>query len=134
MSERCTLKRLNEEYWRNVPDNLQEPRWFDWYLAALYEEPRVARSTHQRVADMFDHYGMRYNDKCGVVEYAFAADDPPHVGEKTSYDCEIHGGIDRSVNKMKFGVRVLGQKKGIKPHLSLAGHEKSHFDWVVRWW
>ena len=65
MSERHTLERLSEEYRTNVPDDLRESRSFDWYLDALYEDPRIARNAHQRVADMFDHYGTRYDEKRG---------------------------------------------------------------------
>jgi len=84
MPNRHTLERLSEEYRTNVPDDLREPRSFNWYLDALYEEPRIARNAHQRVADMFDHYGTQYDEERGVVEYALAADDPPTTARTSS--------------------------------------------------
>jgi len=132
MANRHTLERLSEEYRTNVPDDLREPRSFDWYLDALYEEPRIARNAHQRVADMFDHYGTRYDEEHGVVEYALAADDPLHDGENVFYGREVHEAIHEFVNKVKSGARRLGPEKRIKLLLGPVGSGKSHFDWLVR--
>ncbi len=132
MSDRHTLERLSEEYRTNVPDDLRESSSFDWYLDALYEDPRIARNAHQRVADMFDHYGTRYDEERGVVEYALAADDPLHDGENVFYGREVHESIHEFVNKVKSGARGLGPEKRIKLLLGPVGSGKSHFDWLTR--
>jgi len=96
MPNRHTLERLSEEYRTNVPDDLREPRSFNWYLDALYEEPRIARNAHQRVvADMFDHYGTQYDEERGVVEYARSPRTTPHDGENVFYGREVHEAIPR---------------------------------------
>ncbi len=132
MADRQTLERLSEEYREDVPDDLREARSFDWYLDTLYEDPRVARNAHQRVADMFDHYGTRYDEGRGVVEYALAADDPLHDGENVFFGRGIHEAIHEFVNKVKSGARGLGPEKRIKLLLGPVGSGKSHFDWLVR--
>jgi serine protein kinase len=132
MADKQTLERLSEEYQTAVPDDLREARSFDWYLEMLYDDPMVARNAHQRVADMFDHYGTRYDDERGVVEYALAADDPLHDGEKVFYGHEVHEAIHEFVNKVKSGARGLGPEKRIKLLLGPVGSGKSHFDYLVR--
>ena len=132
MSDRHTLERLSEEYRTNVPDDLRESRSFDWYLDALYEDPQIARNAHQRVADMFDHYGTRYNEERGIVEYSLAADDPLHDGQNVFYGREVHESIHEFVNKVKSGARGLGPEKRIKLLLGPVGSGKSHFDWLTR--
>jgi len=132
MSDRQTLERLSEAYQTAVPDDLRAARSFDWYLQTLYDDPRVARNAHQRVADMFDHYGTRYDDEQGVVEYAMAADDPLHDGENVFYGREVHEAIHEFVNKVKSGARGLGPEKRIKLLLGPVGSGKSHFDWLTR--
>jgi serine protein kinase len=132
MADRQTLERLSEEYQTEVPDDLREARSFDWYLETLYDDPTIARNAHQRVADMFDHYGTRYDDERGVVEYALAADDPLHDGENVFYGREVHEAIHEFVNKVKSGARGLGPEKRIKLLLGPVGSGKSHFDYLVR--
>jgi len=132
MADKQTLERLSEEYQTAVPDDLREARSFDWYLETLYDDPMVARNAHQRVADMFDHYGTRYDDERGVVEYALAADDPLHDGENVFYGREVHEAIHEFVNKVKSGARGLGPEKRIKLLLGPVGSGKSHFDYLVR--
>ena len=62
MSEKhTTLESLSEEYRNTIPGDLRQTKSFDWYLEELYEEPRIARNAHQRVADMFDFYGTEYD-------------------------------------------------------------------------
>ena len=132
MAERHTLERLSEEYRTEVPDDLRAARSFDWYLDALYDDPRIARNAHQRVADMFDYYGTHYDEERGVVEYALAAEDPHHDGENVFYGREVHEAIHEFVNKVKSGARGLGPEKRIKLLLGPVGSGKSHFDWLVR--
>ena len=132
MAKKQTLERLSEEYQTAVPDDLREARSFDWYLETLYNDPMVARNAHQRVADMFDHYGTRYDDERGVVEYSLAADDPLHDGENIFYGREVHEAIHEFVNKVKSGARGLGPEKRIKLLLGPVGSGKSHFDYLVR--
>ena len=66
-----TLDRLSEQYEASVPSDLRDSRSFEWYLETLYDDPKVARNAHQRLADMFDHYGTATDD--GVVEYKLAS-------------------------------------------------------------
>ena len=132
MADRQTLERLSEEYRTEVPDDLRAARSFDWYLDALYDDPRIARNAHQRVADMFDHYGTHYDEERGVAEYALAAEDPLHDGENVFYGREVHEAIHEFVNKVKSGARGLGPEKRIKLLLGPVGSGKSHFDWLVR--
>ena len=132
MADRQTLERLSEEYQTAVPDDLREARSFDWYLETLYDDPTIARNAHQRVADMFDHYGTRYDDERGVVEYALAAEDPLHDGENVFYGRAVHEAIHEFVNKVKSGARGLGPEKRIKLLLGPVGSGKSHFDYLVR--
>ncbi len=132
MTDRQTLERLSERYRETVPDDLRSARSYDWYLDELYADPHIARNAHQRVADMFDHYGTRYDEERGVVEYALAAADPLHDGENVFYGREIHEAIHEFVNKVKSGARGLGPEKRIKLLLGPVGSGKSHFDWLVR--
>ena len=132
MTDRHTLEQLSKEYRTAIPDDLREARSFTWYLETLYDDPRVARNAHQRVADMFDHYGTRYDEDSGLVEYALAADDPLHDGENVFYGREIHEAIHEFVNKVKSGARGLGPERRIKLLLGPVGSGKSHFDWLTR--
>ena len=132
MTDRHTLERLSEEYQTEIPDDLRESRSFRWYLDTLYDDPRIARNAHQRVADMFDHYGTQYNEEDGLVEYALAAEDPLHDGENVFYGREIHEAIHEFVNKVKSGARGLGPEKRIKLLLGPVGSGKSHFDFLTR--
>ena len=132
MTDRHTLERLSEEYRTGIPDDLREARSFTWYLDTLYDDPRVARNAHQRVADMFDHYGTQYDEADGLVEYALAAEDPLHDGENIFYGREIHEAIHEFVNKVKSGARGLGPEKRIKLLLGPVGSGKSHFDFLTR--
>ncbi|MFC6989121.1 PrkA family serine protein kinase [Haloplanus sp. GCM10025708] len=131
-SEFETLEDLSQHYQDSVPSDLREAKSFDWYLSEVYDDPRIARNAHQRVADMFDHYGTEYDEDAGVVEYRMASDDPLHDGENTFYGREVHEAIHEFVNKVKSGARGLGPEKRIKLLLGPVGSGKSHFDWMVR--
>ena len=76
-----TLESLSQEYRDTIPSDLRQTRSFDWYLEELQEYPKIARSAHQRVADMFDFYGTEYDEDDGVVEYKLASEDPLGNGE-----------------------------------------------------
>ena len=130
--DRATLETLSRQYKESVPEDLREAKSFEWYLDAVYEDPRIARNAHQRVADMFDHYGTDYDEDAGVVEYRMASEDPLHNGENTFYGREVHESIHEFVNKVKSGARGLGPQKRIKLLLGPVGSGKSHFDWMVR--
>ncbi|WP_336025016.1 PrkA family serine protein kinase [Halobellus salinisoli] len=130
--DRETLETLSRAYKDSVPEDLREAKRFGWYLDAVYEDPRIARNAHQRVADMFDHYGTDYDEQAGVVEYRMASEDPLHDGENTFYGREVHESIHEFVNKVKSGARGLGPQKRIKLLLGPVGSGKSHFDWMVR--
>ncbi|MFC7154325.1 PrkA family serine protein kinase [Halomarina halobia] len=127
-----TLEELSREYRDSIPADLRETRTFDWYLREVYEEPRIARNAHQRVADMFDYYGTEYDERLGVVEYRLASEDPLHDGENTFYGRNIHEAIHEFVNKVKSGARGLGPEKRIKLLLGPVGSGKSDFDRQVR--
>ncbi|MFB6172392.1 MAG: serine protein kinase PrkA, partial [Haloarculaceae archaeon] len=127
-----TLAELSKEYQDTIPADLRQTRSFDWYLEALYEDPKIARNAHQRVADMFDYYGTEYNESDGVVEYRLASEDPLFDGENTFYGREIHDAIHEFVNKVKSGARGLGPEKRIKLLLGPVGSGKSDFDRQVR--
>ena len=130
--DRATLESLSRQYKQSVPEDLREAKSFEWYLDAVYDDPRIARNAHQRVADMFDHYGTDYDEDAGVVEYRMASEDPLHGGENTFYGREVHESIHEFVNKVKSGARGLGPQKRIKLLLGPVGSGKSHFDWMVR--
>jgi len=130
--DRATLESLSRQYKESVPEDLREAKSFEWYLDAVYDDPRIARNAHQRVADMFDHYGTDYDEDAGVVEYRMASEDPLHGGENTFYGREVHESIHEFVNKVKSGARGLGPQKRIKLLLGPVGSGKSHFDWMVR--
>ncbi|MEF8781126.1 MAG: serine protein kinase PrkA, partial [Haloferacaceae archaeon] len=132
MTPARSLEELSREYRESMPSDLREAKPFEWYLEELYEDPRVARNAHQRVADMFDHYGTSYDEERGVVEYRLAAEDPLHGGENVFYGREVHESIHEFVNKVKSGARGLGPEKRIKLLLGPVGSGKSHFDWLVR--
>jgi len=132
MTDRQTLADLSQRYRDSVPEDLREAKSFEWYLDTAYDDPRVARNAHQRVADMFDNYGTRYDEDAGVVEYEMAAEDPLHDGENVFYGREVHESIHEFVNKVKSGARGLGPEKRIKLLLGPVGSGKSHFDWLVR--
>jgi serine protein kinase len=132
MSDMETLEELSEEYRSSIPADLRETRSFDWYLQECYEEPKVARNAHQRVADMFDFYGTEYDEDAGVVEYRLASEDPLGDGENTFYGRNIHESIHEFVNKVKSGARGLGPEKRIKLLLGPVGSGKSDFDRQVR--
>ncbi|SDJ48981.1 putative serine protein kinase, PrkA [Halovenus aranensis] len=127
-----TLESLSEEYKDTIPSDLRKPRSFDWYLAELYDEPRIARGAHQRVADMFDYYGTTYDEDQGVVEYQLASEDPLNEGENTFYGRIIHEAIHEFVNKVKSGARGLGPERRILLLLGPVGSGKSAFDSQVR--
>jgi serine protein kinase len=127
-----TLEDLSKHYQDSVPADLREAKSFEWYLQEVYDDPRIARNAHQRVADMFDYYGTEYDEDAGVVEYLMASEDPLHDGENVFYGREVHESIHEFVNKVKSGARGLGPEKRIKLLLGPVGSGKSHFDWMVR--
>jgi serine protein kinase len=132
MSTYETLEDLSEHYRDSVPADLREAKSFEWYLNEVRDDPRIARNAHQRIADMFDHYGTDYDERAGVVEYLMASEDPLHDGENVFYGREVHESIHEFVNKVKSGARGLGPEKRIKLLLGPVGSGKSHFDWLVR--
>jgi serine protein kinase len=132
MSTYETLEDLSEHYRDSVPADLREAKSFQWYLDEVRDDPRIARNAHQRIADMFDHYGTEYDEQAGVVEYLLASEDPLHGGENVFYGREVHESIHEFVNKVKSGARGLGPEKRIKLLLGPVGSGKSHFDWLVR--
>ncbi|QSG14720.1 PrkA family serine protein kinase [Halapricum desulfuricans] len=127
-----TLSELSDDYRASIPADLRDHHDFEWYLDQLYEEPAVARSAHQRVADMFDYYGTEYDEDAGLVEYKLASEDPINDGENTFYGRVIHESIHEFVNKVKSGARGLGPQKRIKLLLGPVGSGKSDFDRQVR--
>ncbi|QSG08293.1 PrkA family serine protein kinase [Halapricum desulfuricans] len=132
MSEPESLSELSDEYRASIPSDLRDHHDFTWYLEQLYDEPRIARSAHQRVADMFDYYGTEYDEDAGLVEYKLASEDPVADGENTFYGRVIHESIHEFVNKVKSGARGLGPQKRIKLLLGPVGSGKSDFDRQVR--
>ena len=127
-----TLEELSDEYRASIPSDLRKSNDFEWYLDRLYDEPKIARSAHQRVADMFDFYGTEYDEEAGLVEYKLASEDPLNDGENTFYGQVIHESIHEFVNKVKSGARGLGPEKRIKLLLGPVGSGKSDFDRQVR--
>jgi len=130
--DRQTLEALSAEYRDTIPSDLRETRTFDWYLDELYADPTIARSAHQRIADMFDYYGTEYDEDAGVVEYKLASEDPLHDGENTFYGPVVHEAIHEFVNKVKSGARGLGPERRILLLLGPVGSGKSDFDSQVR--
>ena len=130
--DRPTLQSLSEEYRATIPGDLRKPRTFEWYLEQVYDDPRIARSAHQRVADMFDFYGSEYDEDAGVVEYRLASADPVDDGKNTFYGTVIHEAIHEFVNKVKSGARGLGPERRILLLLGPVGSGKSDFDSQVR--
>ena len=122
-----TLEELSKEYQDAIPADLREYRTFEWYLDKLYDEPKVARNAHQRVADMFDFYGTEYDEDAGVVEYELASEDPTNDGENTFYGRVVHEAIHEFVNKVKSGARGLGPERRILLLLGPVGSGKSDF-------
>jgi serine protein kinase len=127
-----TLEALSEEYQESVPADLRDTKSFDWYLDEVYDDPKIARNAHQRVADMFDCYGTEYDEEAGVVEYKMVSEDPVNDGENTFYGKVIHQAIHEFVNKVKSSARGLGPERRIKLLLGPVGSGKSAFDQQVR--
>jgi len=132
MSDMETLEELSKEYRSTIPSDLRRTRSFGWYLEELYDDPRIARNAHQRLADMFDYYGTTYDEEAGIVEYDIAAEDPLGDGENTFYGRIIHEAIHEFTNKVKSGARGLGPEKRIKLLLGPVGSGKSDFDRQIR--
>ena len=129
---RKDLDELSQQYRDSVPTDMREARSFDWYLDECYDDPAIARNAHQRVADMFDHYGTEYDEDAGVVRYRLASEDPLHDGENRFFGDETHRAIHEFVNKLKSGARALGPEKRIKLLLGPVGSGKSDFDRQMR--
>ncbi|MXR50785.1 serine protein kinase PrkA [Halovenus sp. WSH3] len=132
MSKQNTLESLSQEYRDTIPSDLRRTHSFDWYLEELQSDPKIARSAHQRIADMFDFYGTEYDEDKGVVEYKLASEDPLDDGENTFYGRVIHEAIHEFVNKVKSGARGLGPERRILLLLGPVGSGKSDFDSQVR--
>ncbi|MFW5919895.1 MAG: serine protein kinase PrkA, partial [Halanaeroarchaeum sp.] len=114
MNSEKSLETLSRRYQESMPEDLRDTRPFDWYLDEVYQDPRIARNAHQRVADMFDYYGTSYDETEGVVEYHLASEDPLNDGENTFYGRIVHQSIHEFVNKVKSGARSLGPERRIK--------------------
>ncbi len=132
MSKQNTLESLSQEYRETIPSDLRRTQSFDWYLEELQEDPKIARSAHQRIADMLDFYGTEYDEEKGVVEYELASEDPLEDGENTFYGRVIHEAIHEFVNKVKSGARGLGPERRILLLLGPVGSGKSDFDSQIR--
>jgi serine protein kinase len=132
MSKHNSLESLSQEYRDTIPSDLRRTHSFDWYLDELQTDPKIARSAHQRIADMFDFYGTEYDEEKGVVEYKLASEDPLDDGENTFYGRVIHEAIHEFVNKVKSGARGLGPERRILLLLGPVGSGKSDFDSQVR--
>ncbi len=130
--ETNTLETISEQYRETVPSDLRDAKSFDWYLKEVQEDPKIARSAHQRVADMFDHYGTSYDEESGTVEYLLASEDPLFDGENAFYGEVVHRSIHEFVNKVKSGARGLGPDRRIKLLLGPVGSGKSAFDSQIR--
>ena len=100
MTHDTSLESLSQAYRSSLPDDLRQSHSFDWYLSELVSAPEIARSAHQRVADMFDYYGTAYDEDRGVVEYKLASEDPLHDGEHTFYGRVVHEAIHEFVNTL----------------------------------
>ncbi len=132
MSKQNTLESLSQEYRDTIPSDLRRTQSFDWYLEELQTDPKIARSAHQRIADMFDFYGTEYDEEKGVVEYKLASEDPLEDGENTFYGRVIHEAMHEFVNKVKSGARGLGPERRILLLLGPVGSGKSDFDSQIR--
>jgi len=132
MSGNKSLAELSQEYQDAIPSDLRATHSFEWYLDRVYEDPKIARSAHQRTADMFDYYGTEYDEEAGVVEYELASADPLHGGENTFYGPVVHEAIHEFVNKVKSGARGLGPERRILLLLGPVGSGKSDFDSQIR--
>ncbi len=126
------LDTINEQFRNSVPDDRRKAHSFGWYLNELQQSPEIARNAHQRLCDMFEHYGTEYDEERGVVEYRMASEDPLNDGENTFYGREVHESVHEFVNKIHSASRGLGPEKRIKLLLGPVGSGKSDFDRQVR--
>jgi serine protein kinase len=115
-----------------MPEDLRDAKSFRWYLEEVKDSPEIARSAHQRLADMFDYYGTEYHEDWEIVLYNMASKDPLSDGENEFYGREVHEAIHDFVNKIKSGARGLGPERRIKLLLGPVGSGKSAFDKLVR--
>jgi len=127
-----SLSQITEDYRKSVPTDLRESKSFEWYLNEVYDDPVITRNAHQRVADMFEYYGVDYDEDKGVKKYKLATEDPLHDGENVFFGENVHQSIHDFVNKVYSGSRGLGPEKRIKLLLGPVGSGKSHFDSMVR--
>jgi len=132
MTELKSLQEITEEFKDEAPEDLYGSHSFDWYLNEVYENPKIIRNAHQRVADMFEYFGSEYNEDKGIVRYDLATEDPLHDGENVFFGEDVHESIHDFVNKVYSGSRGLGPEKRIKLLLGPVGSGKSHFDSMVR--
>lgn len=115
-----------------MPTDLREAHTFEWYLDEVHTDPRITRNAHQRLADMFDHYGTEYDEDTGTVRYLLATEDPLFDGANRFHGDTVHNAIHEFVNKIKGGARELGPERRIKLLLGPVGSGKSHFDQQLR--
>jgi len=132
MTELKSLQEITEEFKDEAPEDLYGSHSFDWYLNEVYENPKIIRNAHQRVADMFEYFGSEYDEDKGIVRYDLATEDPFHDGENVFFGEDVHESIHDFVNKVYSGSRGLGPEKRIKLLLGPVGSGKSHFDSMVR--
>ena len=132
MSKENILSELNKKHLDNIPDDLRNEHSFEWYINEAINNPKIARSSHQRVAEMFDYYGAEYDEKLDCMKYKMVTEDPLNNGENKFYGDEIHKSIHKFVNKIKSGSRRLGPEKRIKLLLGPVGSGKSAFDKMMR--
>jgi serine protein kinase len=132
VSALTNLDTINEKHQDEIPEGLRDSHSFEWYLEELSASPRIARNAHQRLSDMFRHYGTEYDEERGVVEYKLASEDPLNDGDNIFYGRDVHESIHEFVNKVHSASRGLGPEKRIKLLLGPVGSGKSDFDRQVR--
>lgn len=107
-----------------------EVKSFEWYLEEVYVYLKIVCNVYQCVVDMFDFYGICYDEDVGVVEYFMVFEDFFYDGENVFYGCEVYELIYEFVNKVKLGVCGFGFEKCIKFFLGFVGFGKFYFDWI----
>lgn len=126
------LDKLCSDFLSTSPSDIRATNEFGWYLEEIYSDPLVTRNAHQRLADMFEHYGKTYDESTQRYTYDIATTDPLGDGRNTFYGTNIHTAIHEFVNKVKSGARGLGPERRILLLLGPVGSGKSHFDTRVR--
>ena len=93
----------------------QELNWtgsFADYLNMVVEQPQIARTAFQRVADMVESYGYdEYNEyKKNIKHYKFF-DDPIDGGKDAIFGLDVH--IQKLVNVFRAGANQYGPEKRV---------------------